>query len=186
LTLLSCTPQVRIAYLDSGTLSKISEKNRQVCAYKGKIVINYQDEHSEIRLKGYLDKECNKDFHLVILGPLNIVMAYITYKGGEVKANKNGEDISLMADYFFKSKNVDTIVELIRYPYVEVDAGYSIKAEDGRFIIQKDDVLVVADADYLIKEISDSKRKFVYGYEDGKINNILYEYKKQKIEIGLR
>ncbi len=184
--MISCAPRVRIAAIDKDTLSRIFANNTQICSYKGKIVINYQDGHNDISLKGYLDKSCNRDFHLVVLGPLNIVMADITYKDGKVSADRNGEDISLFASYIMKAKNIDATVELVRYPFVEVDETYTLRAEGGNFIMTKDDITVKTDADCYITEITDGRRKFTYEYKDGKIYNILYEYKDQRIKIGLR
>ncbi|MGE4317389.1 MAG: hypothetical protein AB7E96_00685 [Deferribacterales bacterium] len=184
--IISCVPKARIATIDKDTLSRIFANNTQICSYKGKIVIRYQDERNDISLKGYLDKACNKDFHLVVLGPLNIVMADITYKDGAVTADKNGEDISLFASYIMKAKNVDATVELIRYPFVEVDDTYTLSAEGGNFILKKDDITVKTDADCYITEITDGRRKFTYEYENNKIYNIYYEYKDQRIKIGLR
>lgn len=82
------------------TLAKISEKNRQVCEYKGKIIVDYSGKDNIIRLKGFLDKDCSKDFHLVLMGFLNMVVMDITYKDGKVLANKNGEDVSSLCCLF--------------------------------------------------------------------------------------
>lgn len=182
----SCVVKPADLRLDSSTLDKIAYKNRTVCAYKGKIVLNYTGKDGSINLKGFLDKDCSKDFHLVLTGFLNMVVMDITYKDGKVTADKNGEDVSRMVTYFFKQKDVDSLTEMIRYPYAEVDSSFSISIENGEYVLKKDDITVKAGEDYLIKSVTDGRRKFSYTYKDSKMYNINYEYKDEKAEIGLR
>lgn len=186
LLLVSCAKTPDITDVSQDTLRKIAEKNRQVCEYKGRIVLSYTGKETSISLKGLLDKSCNKDFRLVLQGLLNIVVLDITYKDGKVQANKNGEDISSLAAHFFKQKNVDAMVEMVRYPYVEVDGSYSLETDGREYIMKKDNVSVTAGNDLLIKSVDDGRRKFSYEYKDGKMYNITYEYKEEKVEIGLR
>lgn len=186
LFVVACGQQSVITDINQDTLRKISEKNRQVCAYKGKIVLNYEGKETSLRLKGFLEKDCSKDFRLVLTGLLNMVVMDITYKNGQVVANKNGEDISSLVAYFFKQKNVDAMVEMVRYPYVEIDGTYSLETDGKEYIMKKDNMVVTAGQDMLIKTVEDGKRKFGYEYKDGQMYNITYEYKEEKVEIGLR
>lgn len=184
--LASCAPKPVIVTPEQDAISKVIAANSDVCAYKGKVVIGYQKDNLDLNFKGMLDKECSGNFHLAVMGLFNLVALDITYKDGQVQATKNDEDISGLVNYFFKAKHADTIVKLIKYPYMNVDSTYKMSTDGKQYIFTKGDTEIRAGQDYLITSIKVDTRKFTYEYKDGKMYNMTFENPYEKVIIGLR
>lgn len=181
-----CTPRPVVSDIQSDALSRIEEANRVVCEYKGKVVVRYVYKEQDIRLKGYLDKQCNNDFTLTMLGPLGITLAKVEYRDGKVSAVDGTGDVSLLAQYIMKQKNLESMVELIRYPYVNVDDSFKISLKDGDYFLTKGKLEITAGADYLIKTIKTPEGTYTYRYSDGKAEDLEYVTPKQSVYIRLQ
>lgn len=166
---------------------KVATANKAVCSYKGRISVIYEKGEENVRFRGYLNKDCADNFRLKILGLFNTVAYDIVYEDGEVKADKKGEDVSLEMAYFMKSKGLDSMVSLIRYPHVNVDKTFKTSAVGDEFIMTKGVITVGAGEDYLIKWIKfGSNESFSYSYNEGKLSGLTYTDGKTKMEIKLR
>ncbi|TCK62080.1 hypothetical protein [Seleniivibrio woodruffii] len=181
-----CVSKSLVTDYDSDTLRLIEEANRVVCEYKGKVVVRYVYKEQDLRFKGYLDKQCSNDLTITLLGPLGITLARVEYKDGKISAMDGTGDISLLAQYISKQKGLETMVELIRYPYVNVDRSYKLEVKNGEYVMTKDDVVVTAGADYLIKSIKTPEGTYNYKYSGGKAEQLEYVTPKQSIYIGLQ
>lgn len=182
----SCAPKPVITTLEQDTIAKVKAANSDVCAYKGRVLIGYHKDNIDLSFKGMLDKECSGNFHLVVMGPFNLIALDITYKDGEVQAKKNDEDISGFMSYFFKAKHADTIVKLIRYPYINVDDTYAMSTDGKEYIFTKGTTEIRAGQDFLITKIKTDVRTFTYEYQDGKMYNMTFQNPYEKVIIGLR
>jgi hypothetical protein len=167
-------------------LSRIEEANRVVCEYKGKVVVRYLYKEQDIRVKGYLDKQCSNDFTLTMLGPLGITIAKVEYKNGKVSAADGSGDVTLLAQYIMKQKNLESMVELIRYPYMNVDSSFKISLKDGDYFLTKGTVEITAGADFMIKTIKTAEGTYSYKYNGGKAEELEYVTPKQSVFIRLQ
>ncbi|MGD9809051.1 MAG: hypothetical protein AB7E76_00735 [Deferribacterales bacterium] len=186
LVLSACTPKGVIMYVPDDLAQKISAKNEATCSYKGRVSVVYQKGEDDVRFKGYLDKDCSDNFKLKILGLFNTVAYDVTYMDGEVQAFKKDEDVSLEIAYFMRSKGLDSMISLIRYPHVKVDNSFKKKAVGDEFILTKGLVTVAAGADYLIRRISFGEESFAYSYEEDTLNGLTYTGDGMTLEIKLR
>ncbi len=186
LTVAACTVRPVVTDIPPDALSRIQQTNRVVCEYKGKVVVRYVYKEQDIRLKGYLDKQCNNDFTLTMLGPLGITLAKVDYKDGRITAVDGTGDVSLLAQYIMKQKNLESMVELIRYPYINVDDSFKISLKDGDYFLTKDKYEITAGTDYLIKTIKTPEGTYTYKYSGGQAEELEYVTPKQSVFIRLQ
>jgi len=184
--LASCTPKNVILEVPEGIQQKIAEANQSVCSYKGRVSVIYTNEHEDIRFRGYLDKDCKDNFRLKILGLFNSVAYDVSYVSGKVQAYKKDKDVSSEMAYFMRSKGLDTMVSLIRYPHVKVDGTFKVKAVADEYILSKGVVTAAAGEDLLLRRISFGPELFTYSYDEGKLSGLTYTADETKVEIKLR
>jgi len=153
----ACTQKNLILKIPSDIREKVAEANHSVCSYKGRVSVIYENLNDNLRFRGYLDKDCADDFRLKILGLFNSVAYDVNYKDGQVEAYKKGEDVSLDMAYFMRSKGLDRMVSLIRYPHVKIDESFRVKAVADEYIMTKGLAIVAVGQDFLIKRISYGK-----------------------------
>lgn len=182
----ACTVRPVVSDIPEDAISRIQDANRVVCEYKGKVVVRYLYKEQDIRLKGYLDKKCNNDFTLTILGPLGITLAKVDYRDGKIAAVDGTGDVSLLAQYIMKQKNLESMVELIRYPYMNVDDSFNISLKDGDYFLTKDKVEITAGDDYLIRTIKTPEGTYTYRYNGGHAEELEYVTPKQSVFIRLQ
>jgi hypothetical protein len=173
-------------YVPDDLVQKISAKNEATCSYKGRVSVVYKKGEDDVRFKGYLDKDCSDNFKLKILGLFNTVAYDVTYTDGELQAFKKDEDVSLEIAYFMRSKGLDSMISLIRYPHVKVDNSFKKKAVGDEFILTKGMVTVAAGADYLIRRISFGEEAFAYIYDADALSGLTYTGDGMTLEIKLR
>lgn len=186
LLLSACTPKGVILSIPDNLAEKIAEKNQSTCTYKGRVSVVYQKGEDDVRFKGYLLKDCEDNFHLKILGLFNTVAYDVTYKNGIVEAYKKEEDVSLEIAYFMRSKGLDSMISLIRYPHVRVDNSFKRKAVGDEYILTKGIVTVAAGADFLIRRISFGSEVFTYSYNEGRLSGLTFTDGEMNLEIKLR
>ncbi len=88
--------------------------------------------------------------------------------------------------YFMRSKGLDSMVSLIRYPHVKIDDSFKVKAVVDEYIMTKGLVTVAVGQDYLIKRIDYGTESFEYGYTDGELTELVFIGDGTKVEIKLR
>jgi hypothetical protein len=186
MVLAACSQKPVIYKAEPDTIKKITQANQAVCDYKGRVTVIYENGKENVRFKGYLNKDCKDNFHLKILGLFNSVAYDIKYHDGVVEAYEKGEDVSAGIEYFMRSKGLDSMVSLIRYPHVKVDESYEISVKDNKYLLEKGTVSVVAGQDYNIEKISFGSESFEYVYSDGRMTELLYQGEDMKVEIKLR
>ncbi|PLX70926.1 MAG: hypothetical protein C0602_05355 [Denitrovibrio sp.] len=186
LLLAACTPRSIILSIPPDINSKIAEANASVCAYKGRVSVIYDNGKEDVRFKGLLNKDCKDNFRLKILGFFNTVAYDVRYTDGVVEAYEKGEDVSLEMDYFMRSKGLDNMVSLIRYPHVKIDNSFKVKAVMNEYILTKGPVTVAAGQDFLINSITFGSTSFTYSYTDGKLTQLVYKDADTSVEIKLR
>ena len=182
----ACAVKPLVTDIPPDALRKIEDANRVVCEYKGKVVVRYLYKEQDIRLKGYLDKQCSNDFTLTMLGPLGITIAKVDYRDGKISAVDGTGDVTLLAQYIMKQKNLESMVELIRYPYINVDDSFKISLKNGDYLLTKGSYEVTAGADYLIKTIKTPEGTYTYKYSDGRAEELEYVTPKQSVYIKLQ
>lgn len=183
----SCVSKNVIFYVPKDLPAKVAEANKSVCSYKGRVSVIYNDGHDDIRFKGYLDKDCEDNFRLKILGLFGSVAYDISYMDGQVKAFEKGEDVSSEMAYFMRSKGLGNMISLIRYPHVKIDDSFKVHAEGDEYILTRGIVTAAAGGDYLLRRISFGEaEKITYGYTDGKLSELTYVDGGTKVEISLR
>jgi len=182
----ACTPRNVILEVPVNIHEKIAGANSSVCAYKGRVGVIYEKGKEDVRFRGYLDKDCQDNFNLKILGLFNSVAYDVSYEDGEVQAYQKGEDVSLRMAYFMRSKGLDSMVSLIRYPHAEVDSSYRVKPIADEYILTKGMVTVAAGTDLLIRRISFGSETFEYSYNEGKLSRLKYEGGGARVEIKLQ
>jgi len=186
LLLAACTPRNVILSIPSDIKEKIAAENASVCSYKGRVSVIYEKGEEDVRFKGLLDKDCQDNFRLKILGLFNSVAYDIKYNDGVVEAYEKGADVSREMEYLMLSKGLDNMVSLIKYPHVKIDDSYKVKAVADEYILTKGDIVVAAGEDYLIRRISLSGVSFIYEYNDRKLSSLIFSGEETKVEIKLR
>ena len=182
----ACTQKNIILKIPTDIINKTAEANKSVCTYKGRISVIYENGNDNLRFKGYLNKDCADNFRLKILGLFNTVAYDVNYKDGQVEAYKKDEDVSLDMAYFMRSKGLDRMVSLIRYPHVKIDDSFKVKAIADEYIMTKGVMVVAVGQDYLIRRINFGSESFKYGYTDGKLTELAFAGDSTKVEIKLR
>jgi len=186
LMLAACTPRNIILTIPSDIHEKIAKANQSVCSYKGRISVIYESGKEDVRFRGYLNKDCADNFRLKILGLFNTVAYDIRYNDGVVEAYEKGEDVSRGMEYFMRSKGLDQMVSLIKYPHVTINDSYKVKAVADEYILTSEGIEVAAGEDYLIRRISVAGVSFLYKYDKGKLTALTFNGQETKVEIKLR
>jgi len=182
----ACTQKNIILSIPKDLTVKVAEANQSICSYKGRVSVIYKQGNDDVRFKGYLNKDCEDNFQLKILGLFNTVAYDVKYDNGVVEAYKKDEDVSSQMAYFMRSKGLDSMVSLIRYPHVTVDESYKVKALVDEYIMTKGTVTVAAGQDYLIRRIDFGSEKFAYQYDNGKLSGLTFDGDGTMLEIKLR
>lgn len=182
----ACTTKRIILEVPSDITQRIAEANKSVCTYKGRVSVVYTTQAEDVRFKGYLDKDCKDNFRMKILGLFNAVAYDISYQDGEVQAYKKDADVSSEMAYFMRSRGLDSMISLVRYPHITVDKSFRASALGDEFILRKADITVAAGEDYLIRRVEFEGGRFFYEYEGGSLAGLVFEGEKMRLEIGLR
>ena len=182
----ACTQKNIILSVPKDLTQKVSSANRSVCAYKGRVSIIYENGLDDVRFRGFLNKDCDDNFQLKILGLFNSVAYDVSYQDGVLRAFKKDEDVSLEIDYFMRSKGLYNMVSLIRYPHVLIDDSFNVKAVGDKYIMTKGSVTAAAGRDYLLRRISLGGETFRYSYDGGKLSGLTYNTEDSNLEIKLR
>lgn len=104
-----------------------------VCAYKGRIAVNFKSESGSVGFSGIIDKACSDDLSLSVLGPFNTVFAQIGYKNGVVSVktsdNQSSENIKPFATFA-----IEELVPYLRYPLYMPDENGKFSVKDGYYL----------------------------------------------------
>jgi len=182
----ACTPKNIILHIPSDLTARVAKANQSVCDYKGRVSVIYENGKDDVRFKGLLDKDCEDNFHLKILGLFGSVAYDVKYENGLVEAYEKGEDISLEMAYFMRSKGLESMVSLIRYPHVKIDDTFKVKAVVDEYILTRGLTKVAVGQDFLIKRIEFGSESFKYFYTENQLSALIYEGEGTKVEIRLR
>jgi len=171
----ACAPKRPMLKATPDVVAKVAEINEEICSYKGRVSVVYEDKHNDVRFRGYLNKRCDGNFRLTILGLFNSVAYDIRYVDGVVKAYNKGKDVSLDVAYFMRTKGLDTLIPLIRYPHAKVDDRFDVSVAGDRYLLERGIYKVAARADYLIESVSYGEEVFQYSYDDKKLSGFQYK-----------
>ncbi|QAR34271.1 hypothetical protein EP073_12900 [Geovibrio thiophilus] len=183
----SCAPKRPFLLTDKNTvLSEISFKNKQTCAYKGRISVIYQDREEDVRFRALLDKKCTDEFDMKILGAFSRVIYDITYRYGDVKAYEKGIDSSEKISLFMKNRGLDGLILGLRFPYALPDESYDMTLTENGYLFRKPYAEIEAGSDMLIKRIKFDEVIYEYGYSTEGVSSIKLTQGTKKLEIGLQ
>lgn len=141
-----------IGYREFVKLTKAANPET-VCAYKGRIAVNFKSEGSSAGFSGIIDKACSDDLSLSVLGPFNAVFAQIGYKNGVVSVktsdNQSSENIKSFATFA-----IGELVPYLRYPLYMPDENGKFSVEDGFYLYDggydKNNILIRFDKDFRV------------------------------------
>lgn len=183
----SCTQKPVILQVPDNLDMKVADANKSICSYKGRVSVIYENGHDDVRFRGYLDKDCEDNFRLKILGLFGSVAYDVNYRNGVVQAYERGKDVSREMAYFMRSKGLYSMISLIRYPHAKIDSTYKARAEGSEYVLTKGPVTVFAGQNFLISKIKfGSGDAFSYGYTDGRLTRLTYKGDETKVEINLQ
>ncbi|WP_155827629.1 hypothetical protein [Limisalsivibrio acetivorans] len=183
----ACSKRVSVIPVDSATLAEqVRSVNEQRCAYKGGIIVKYEDEDETVRFRGLLSKPCEDSFALKVLGMFGAVVYDIVYDSGEVNATKQGVDVSSGVESFISNRGLDGFVAGMRYPYILPDESYDAYLDGDAYIMEKGDTTFTMDDDYRIKRIRIRDAVFTYEWDEHLISSIGYSYDGRSIYIELK
>lgn len=133
-----------------------------LCSYRGRAVVSLEEQQS-ISFSVLLNKKCNDDALINVLGALNNPLASIRYENKKLevqtRSNQNSEDIKKIAD-----KSIFHIISFFKTPQrVPNASSYTITFSNSSYIFtEKDGTKLYADDKFRLY-------KYVYG-------NITSEY----------
>lgn len=185
----SCAPKHYFLIQDKNTvLTEIASKNRQTCAYKGRISVIYIDTATDedVRFRALLDKKCTDEFDMKILGAFSRVIYDITYRFGDVKAYEKGVESSEKIRLFMKNRGLDGLILGLRFPYALPDESYDMTLTENGYIFRKPYAEIEAGSDMMIRSIRLGEVAYEYGYSGSAVSFIKVKNGAKTLEIGLQ
>ena len=179
----SCAKKPLIEDVPDGIYSKIQANNQITCSYKGRILIDYEDDEEDVKFKGLLNKQCDGTFVLKILGPFAKVYYDITYSKGHLVVFQDGKDISDEAGIFARRSGVDKIISTIRLPLFVPDDSFTARVGNDGYILEREGVVVRVDREFRISSISSVNASYEYEYDDGQIASLTYSTGARKLRV---
>lgn len=185
----SCAPKHYFLIQDKNTvLSEISAKNKQTCAYKGRISVIYTDSAADedVRFRALLDKKCTDEFDMKILGAFSGVIYDITYRYGDVKAYEKGVESSEKIRLFMKNRGLDGLILGLRFPYALPDESYDMTVTENGYVFRRPYAEITAGSDMMIRSISLGEVIYEYGYSGEAVSSVTVRNGAKTLEIGLQ
>jgi hypothetical protein len=185
----SCAPRYPLLITDRNLVTaEIAAKNKQICAYKGRISVIYQDSRTgeDVRFRALLDKKCVDEFEMKILGAFSRIVYDITYKYGDVKAYEKGVESSEKIRLFMQNRGLDGLILGLRFPYALPDESYDMSLMSDGYLFSKPYAEIEAGSDMLIRKISLGEMAYEYGYSNGRMSSIKVISTDKILEIGLQ
>lgn len=185
----SCAPRHSLLLTDRKTVTAdIIAENKQICAYKGRISVIYQDSKTgeDVRFRALLDKKCVDEFDMKILGAFSRIIYDITYRYGDVKAYEKGVESSEKIKLFMQNRGLDGLILGLRFPYALPDESYDMTLTDDGYLFSKPYAEIEAGSDMRIRKIRLGEMTYEYGYSNGRMSSIKVVSIDKILEIGLQ
>lgn len=93
LFLVSCATKsnINLSIGVNKAVENVAINTPSLCQYKGKVGVKYKDATQDASFSALLDKKCDNDINIIVLGLLNSVVAKIHYKDGNLHIDAEEE-----------------------------------------------------------------------------------------------
>ncbi|MGC9061411.1 hypothetical protein [Calditerrivibrio sp.] len=152
-------------------ITKLAEKNPIICSYKSSVIFDYQDEKTKVKMKGLVNKDCDNNGEVVVLGPFGVVLYNAKYKNGVLEISKDNDTLIVNEKTQNKVSEMIRYIHLLNYPGILPDETYAFREEGDKILFHKDNVSIFTE-DFNIKKIVFGRITVVYNVEKGKIKEI--------------
>ncbi len=154
------------------------ENTPYICGYKGNISVAVESAEMDESLKTLLDKQCNGDYKLVVLGVMNAPVAEIVSKSDQITVAANDEDVKAIVARL--SERYDWAVRtFVRSPLYATRLSPTVDyRENGYTLSFIDGVKIEVDENFrFTKYIFDSNIYVIHNWdENNKLENmVLYD-----------
>lgn len=153
----------------------ILDANPPYCSYRGKVAVNIGTVNGDSKsFTGLLNKDCNNDTILSVLGPFNVPVAEISYKNKKIEiktsSNEQTSDIKNIAD-----ESVFQIINFLKVPFnFPNSVNYTIKYGKKAYIFtDKIDNFIQADENFKIVRVKYGEIILDYVWEENTVKEIL-------------
>lgn len=115
----ACTSRVKPLLIDNNLPKDVvieftKENSPKFCAYKGKAVVTIKNFEEELSFNALIDKRCNGDMNMVILGALNMAVANFNFVNGEISASsKKDGDITTDVTNYISPNDIKVIIDFM-------------------------------------------------------------------------
>ncbi|MCX8083885.1 MAG: hypothetical protein N3C60_03090 [Calditerrivibrio sp.] len=160
-------------------VKQVNGSTKTICSYKSSVIFDYQDEKIKIKMKGLVEKDCENNGELVILGPFGMVLYNAKYNNGVLDIKKDNDSVALNSNQTKKLEEMLRYIHLLNYPGIRPDESYLFYEDGRRIIFQKDDIAIFAE-DYKITKIVKDDLEATYTVVDGSIKEIQLHQESKK------
>jgi hypothetical protein len=183
--LFSCVGKQPLKNLDKTTvLSLIKKNNPYQCEINSKGVFYFENRISKVKFKGYLKKDCNNEFILNVLGPLNQLVYKAIYKNGKVDIFKDDKNVNRDVKAF-SDEEIKLLVSVLHWPLMIPDETYDFKDLGEKYIFIKYPHKILVDKhSFKIIEIIKNKESIAYEFKGNDLQ--LLHYKNLPLEFKIK
>lgn len=122
----------------------VNENSPTICNFKKRVVFDYSDKNMKIKLKGTIEKDCNNNGEVKVMGPFGIVLYEAIYANGELEIKKKNEAIALTEKARLNLDEMIKYIFLLNYPAIRPSTDYMFSSDGDYIIFQKGKTVIVA------------------------------------------
>jgi|GEM_PF-5336779 hypothetical protein len=133
-------------------VEEVNRKSLTICSYKSKVIFDYQDEKIKVKMHGIVQKDCENNGEVLVIGPFGIVLYNAKYNKGELEITKDNSSVIIDDKNKMKIYDMLRFINLLNYPGIRPDETFDFKEDGNNILFYKDNTTLLAE-DYRIKKI---------------------------------
>lgn len=161
-------------YNQTELLDKIIQENPYACQIKSKGVFILENRFHKSKFKGYINKACDNNFHLNILGLFNQVAYRAVFKDGNLQVYKSDKNVSKEFPMILSNEDVYKMASLLNIPAVVPTAEFDFRVtEENRYLMSKEGVDIFVNGEtFKIEEVSQKNGILKYTYDGNRLKEL--------------
>lgn len=168
LFIISCSVKSHNINLSLGInniVDNVALNTPNLCAYKGKISVKALEDKESISFNGLLNKKCNNDISLIILGLLNSIVAKIDYIDDKIEVvadNEIKEQLNIIANGYMV-----LVKEYLKSPIILPNNSYKLSTDGKSYIFYSNNgIEIYADENFRINKYFLKDINIAYTWKD--------------------
>jgi hypothetical protein len=122
----------------------VNENSPTICSFKKRVIFDYSDKNMKIKLKGTIEKDCDNNGEIKVMGPFGIVLYEAIYLNGNLELKRKNETIVLAEKARLNFDEMIRYIFLLNYPAIRPSTDYMFSIDGDDIIFKRDNTVIIA------------------------------------------